>query len=211
MDKVSGKVLALTFDDGPNNNVMVQIIELLNRYDAKATFFVVGNRITEVSAPVLLAAAEQGFEIGNHSENHLHMTKLSREQIAREIASVQERVEAIIGRQPVLFRPPYIDVDDRMLETINMPFIAGSGNRDWDPDCTAVQRAALALQNAKDGAILLMHCFEGNEATVEALRVILPELKQRGYRMVTVSRLFEEKRISLENGVMYGNAVGEGN
>lgn len=207
MNKVSGKTLALTFDDGPNNNVMVQIIELLNRYDTKATFFVVGSSITDESAPVLRFAAEQGFEIGNHSERHLHMPELSREDIVREIASVQERVEGITGRQPVLFRPPYIDVDERMLETIRMPFIAGSGNNDWNPACTVAQRVELALRDADDGAILLMHCFEGNEATVEALRIILPELKRQGYRMVTVSQLFEEKQIPLENGVLYRKAA----
>lgn len=206
MSNVSEKVLALTFDDGPNNTVMARIIELLNQYDAKATFFVVGSNITDVSAPVLRSAVEQGFEIGNHSERHLHMPQLSKEQIAQEIASVQERVEGITGRQPVLFRPPYIDVDAAMLETIPMPFITGSGNNDWDPACTVARRVELALRDADDGAILLMHCFEGNEATVEALRVILPELKRQGYRMVTVSRLFEEKQIPLENGVVYGKA-----
>lgn len=206
MNNSSGKMLALTFDDGPNDNVMVQIIELLNRYDAKATFFVVGDRITDASIPVLRSAVSQGFEIGNHSQNHLHMPGMGKAQIVQEIKSVQERVERVTGIQPVLFRPPYIDVDERMLETIDMPFIAGSGNNDWDPNCTVEQRVDQALRDADDGAILLMHCFEGNEATVEALRILLPELKQQGYEIVTVSQLFARKEIPLEKGVMYNEA-----
>lgn len=206
MNNAARKLLALTFDDGPNANVMVQIMELLNQYDAKATFFVVGNCITEESVPVLKSAVDQGFEIGNHSWSHLHMPEMSEQQLIQEIAAVQERVEQITGTLPVLFRPPYIDVDNNMLETISMPFIAGSGSNDWDPDCTITQRVALALQAAENGAILLMHCFEGNEATVAALRLILPELKKQGYRMVTVSQMFAEANISLENGVMYNKA-----
>lgn len=210
MNEVKQKILALTFDDGPNDNIMVQIMDLLNQYDAKATFFVIGSSITDASISALKSSVEQGFEIGNHSWGHLHMPGMSKEQIVHEIASVQTQVEQITGMLPMLFRPPYIDVDEKMLEIIGMPFIAGSGNNDWDPACTVEQRVELALCDADDGAILLMHCFEGNEATVEALRIILPELKKQGYQMVTVSQLFAEKQISLENGVIYKNATKQG-
>ena len=105
--------------------------------------------------------------------------------------------------KPSLFRPPYLDVSEEMLRIIPMPFIGGSGNNDWDPDCSVEERVALALRSAQDGAILLMHCFEGNEAAVEAVGRILPELKRQGYRLVTVSRLFEEKGVVPQNGVLY--------
>lgn len=200
------KLIALTFDDGPNTGTMMKIMELLEQIYGKATFFVVGNCITEESAQVLKYAVRNGFEIGNHSMNHLHMSGMCAEDITREIDSVQNMVEQATGKKPVLFRPPYIDVDEKLLAAVPMPFIAGSGNYDWDPGCTVEQRVALALEAVEDGAILLMHCFEGNEATVEALRIILPELQRQGFEMVTVSRLFEEKNTALENGVMYERA-----
>jgi len=200
------KQLALTFDDGPNTGTMVQILDLLDRFGAKATFFVVGSNITAESAPVVREACRRGHEIGNHGWNHLHMTRLEAQQAAWEVSSLQTRVEGITGKAPALFRPPYIDVDEALLKRIPMPFISGSGNNDWDAACTVEQRIEGALRDARDGAILLMHCFEKNDATVEALKTILPELQRRGYRMVTVSRLFAEKGIPLKPGILYDAA-----
>lgn len=205
MSEVKSKVLALSFDDGPNTGVMVKMLELLRRFDAKATFFVVGSNLSDASVPVLKQAIEQGHEIGNHSHSHSHMSAMENAQMLKEVNSLQERLERLTGVKPALFRPPYLDVNDAMLETIPMPFIGGSGNNDWDPDCTVDERVELALRSAGDGGILLMHCFDGNDAAVEAVGRILPELRRRGYRMVTVSRLFAEKGIEPQNGVLYQN------
>lgn len=200
------KMLALTFDDGPNDTTMVQILALLNRYDARATFFVVGEQITAASAPVMAAAARRGHEIGNHAYSHAHMSRMSRTEILREVSSVQDQVARITGTAPVLFRPPYLDVDARMGEWIEMPFIGGCSNRDWEPACTVQQRLQQALADSRDGAILLMHCFRGNDATVRALALLLPELVRQGYRLVTVSQLFAARGIALEKGRMYHSA-----
>lgn len=203
------KSLALTFDDGPDAGMMPAVMELLNRYDAKATFFVLGSKINEQTAPVLRSAAEQGFEIGNHSENHLHMPSLMPEQMLWEVEQVQRKVEQETGRRPSLFRPPYLDVSGQMLSLIPMPFIFGFSNRDWDCGCTVEQRISQALKDSRDGAVLLMHCFEGNEPTLEALEYLLPELKRRGYRITTVSDLFRDKGIPLERGKIYEQAAYE--
>lgn len=200
------KKIALTFDDGPSTKIMLEIIGLFNQFHGKATFFVVGSAITAETAQILKIAVDQGFEIGNHSMHHLHMSGMAAEEIRGEIEPVQALVEQTTGKRPALFRPPYIDVDENMLRTIAMPFIAGSGNNDWDPACTVQQRVELALSAAEDGAILLMHCFEGNEATVEALRILLPVLQKQNYEFVTVSQLFDQKQITLKDGVMYDRA-----
>lgn len=205
MDQSPEKLLSLTFDDGPNDNIMLQIMELLNRYQAKATFFVVGNKITDRSAPILKLAVRQGFEIGNHSANHLHMSPMSREEQLTEVGAVQEQVARAAGIRPSLFRPPYLDYDQKMLSSISMPFISGIGNFDWEPDCSVEHRVELALNGARDGAFLLMHCFEGNEATVRALEILLPILRQEGFQLVTVSEMFRRKGISPKNGVVYEN------
>lgn len=203
---MNSKLIALTFDDGPDTGMMMEIMELFENFRGKATFFIVGNCITEENAQVLKYAVRNGFQIGNHSMNHLYMSGLSEEEITQEIEPLQKLVERATGVTPVLFRPPYIDVSEKLLAAVPMPVISGFGNNDWDPNCTVEQRVSLALDAAEDGAILLMHCFEGNDATVEALRIILPELQRRGFEMVTVSRLFERKNIDFENGVMYERA-----
>ena len=203
------KMLALTFDDGPNDSTMAEILDLLSQYGARATFFVIGQNITEAAVPVLRRAISQGCEIGNHSQSHLHMSRLTPERIRQEVGAVQQKAEALLGVSPTLFRPPYIDISDTMRTVIPMPFIIGSGNNDWDPACTLEQRTELALSAASDGAILLMHCTAGNAATVTSLCTILPELRRQGYQMLTVSQLFAAKGASLENGMTYSNAGGK--
>jgi len=197
------KSMALTFDDGPSDTIMVQIMDILSQYGAKATFFVVGRNITESNQGLLMEALERGFEIGNHSQSHLHMTELTREEIQREVSQVQAHIGELTGVEPVLFRAPYLDVDEKLLNTVPLPFISGYSNCDWDPACTVSQRIELARKAARDGGILLMHCFEGNEATVEALKILLPELKQQNYDFLTVSQLFAKKGVLPQNGVVY--------
>lgn len=206
MDCEKQKMLALTFDDGPSTGTMAKILETLDLYEAKATFFVVGDNITAETIPVLRAAAEQGHEIGNHSRSHQHMSRLDRETVLSEVTAVQNLVQEITGIRPSLFRPPYLDVSPAMLRTIDMPFIGGAGNQDWEPAVSAEERFQTAASQLEDGAILLMHCFENNNATVQALQMLLPVLMQQGYRAVTVSRLFSEKGISLSKGVLFHSA-----
>ena len=207
MDSEKPKMLALTFDDGPSTGTMSEILELLDRYDARATFFVVGDRITPETAPVLRAAADGGHEIGNHSRSHGHMPQLDRETMRSEVASVQQLVQEAAGIRPSLFRPPYLDVSPEMLRHIDMPMIGGTGNRDWEPAVSAEARFQTAVSQVEDGAIVLMHCFENNEATVLALKMLLPELKGQGYQLVTVSELFRRKQIPLEKGRVYTKAA----
>lgn len=206
MDCEKRKMLALTFDDGPSTGTMGRILEILDRYGAKATFFAVGDRITVETAPLLRAAALGGHEIGNHSRSHGHMPQLDRVAMLSEVESVQKLVQETTGIRPALFRPPYLDVSPAMLRHIDMPMIGGAGNQDWEPAVSAEERFRRAASQLEDGAILLMHCFEGNEGTVQVLEMLLPVLQQRGYQVVTVSRLFSEKGISLNRGVLYHSA-----
>ena len=206
MDCEKHKLLALTFDDGPSVGTMCTILEILDRYNARATFFVVGDKITVETAPILRAAALGGHEIGNHSHSHEHMPQQDRDTMLSEVESVQKLVQEAAGIRPVLFRPPYLDVSPDMLRHIDMPMIGGVGNQDWEPDVCAEERFRRAASQLEDGAILLMHCYEGNEATVQALQMLLPVLQQRGYQAVTVSRLFSEKGITLSKGVLYHSA-----
>lgn len=201
------KILALTFDDGPNETSMPEVMRLLDRFDAKATFFVIGSKINERTAPVLHSAVEQGYEIGNHSESHLHLPELNIPHMLHEIMQVQGKVEQATGGYPKLLRPPYLDVNSDMLRLVPMPFIFGQSNLDWDPEVSVAERIDRALRDARDGAILLMHCFEEDNAVLDVLEKVLPELKRQGFRITTVSGLFQAEGISLEPGRIYETAV----
>lgn len=113
------------------------------------------------------------------------------------MTSVSEQIEAITGETPKFFRPPYILVNDNMYGNIDLTFICGAGCEDWVEDVSAKQRAKTTLDQVQDGMIILLHDFEGNSKTVEALDEIIPGLQERGYQFVTVSQLFEIKNVEI--------------
>lgn len=190
-------VIALTFDDGPNNTTTLSVLDILEKYQVRASFFLVGNNITESTEKVIRRADEMGCEIDNHSRSHNYMNKLTAEEIKEEAAFVSDKVEEITGKPTKFFRPPYIAVNNTMYENIDMPFICGYGCNDWDPKVSAEDRIKSVLENVQDGTIILLHDSQGNDATVEALDTIIPSLLEQGYQFATVSELFEAKGIEI--------------
>ncbi len=190
---MSEKIIALTFDDGPNTTTSLEVLDLLERHHVKASFFLIGQQITEETIPVIQRELELGCEINNHSWQHLHMDQLTEDEIREEIDKTTAKIEEVTGKKPVFFRPPYIDVNDLMYEVIDMPFICGQASDDWVSEVSAKERIDSVLNQAVDGAIVLLHDFEGNDHTVEALNTIIPELQKQGFTFVTVGELFERK------------------
>lgn len=186
------KVIALTFDDGPNTTTTNEVLDVLEKYGIKASFFLIGDNIDDESAKAVKRAYDMGCEIGNHSRTHSYMDKMTAEEIKAEVDFVNEKVIEITGEAPTFFRPPYIAVNDTMFETIEMPFIAGYGANDWEDRVPADRRALMVLRQAKNGAIILLHDAKGNSKTVEALDTIIPELQSQGYEFVTISEVFRE-------------------
>ncbi len=201
------KLIALTFDDGPNTTTTNEILDLLEEYQAKASFFLIGEQINENSAEVVKRAYAMGCEIDNHSKTHSYMSKMTAEEMTAEINYVNDYVYAITGDSVQFFRPPYIDVSETMYETIDLPFICGVGCGDSDSATTAEQRAQEMLTQAKDGQIFLLHDFTGNEKTVEALNIALPKLKAEGYEFVTLSELFSRQGETPQHGRLYSNVT----
>ena len=185
------KLIALTFDDGPNTYTTPQVLDLLEEYDAHASFFLIGDKINADSAEVVKRAYEMGCEINSHSKTHSDMSEMTAEEIQAEMTYVDEYVYSIIGEYPRFFRPPYLSVSQVMYDAIDIPFITGFSSGDSKSDATAQAVADAVLTAAKDGAIILMHDFYGNDKTVEALKTILPELRSQGYEFVTVSELLQ--------------------
>lgn len=184
------KFIALSFDDGPNTVTTPKVLDVLEENGVAASFFVIGKNIDEESAQVMLRAVELGCDIENHSFSHPHMSGMEASAIASEIGSTDDLIEKWTGSRPEFFRPPYIDHDELMHKTIPHVFISGRGFDDWKSEVTAEQRAASILSGVRDGDILLLHDFEGNDNTVEALKIVIPELKRRGFVFVTVPQLF---------------------
>ena len=197
------KYLALSFDDGPNLTTESKMLDVLAKHDVPATFFFIGNNINEETAENMMRALELGCEIGNHSLTHSMMSMMDEEQVKTEIIATSGMIQKITGQWPKLFRPPYINVKPEMYDWIDLTFICGKGCEDWEASVGKEARYEGIIANAEPGAIYLLHDFEGNEATVEALDEAIPVLKKQGYVFVTVSQLFEKLNCTPDGHTMY--------
>lgn len=194
---MADKIVALTFDDGPNTTTTNQVLDMLEKYDVVASFFLIGNNINDASAEVVRRAYNMGCEIHNHSKTHPYMNTMTAEEIIEEFTYTDDKIFEITGERSKFFRPPYIAVSDRMFENIDVPFVAGIGCNDWDDRIPADRRTLMIMRQVKDGDVILLHDAEGNDLTVEALDTLIPQLKAEGYRFVTMTELFEEKGIAI--------------
>ena len=196
------KFVALSFDDGPSLTTM-QMLDVMERNDARGSFFIIGSRITDKTEAAMHRAVKMGCDIENHSLTHRHMPQFSAEEQREEAARTTALIEQYVGRTPQLFRAPYLDADSVTHAVVPQIFIGGLGPSDWNKDVSVEQRIEGYLKAAEDGVIFLMHDFEGNGATAEALEVILPRLKEQGYGVVTVAELFAVKGVTPQKGVRY--------
>ncbi len=195
------KYCSLTFDDGPNlghDTTMNDMLDILEKYNIKASFFLIGNKINKENEKVIKRAFDMGCDIENHSWTHPDMAKLTREEILDEYNKCDEAIIKITGKKPEFFRPPYISVSNLMHEVIDTPFICGHGCRDWEPEVSADERIKLMEEGTKDGVLYLLHVMEGNTNTLKALETFIPELLTQGYTFVTVPEMFKIKGISTQ-------------
>ena len=197
-------MIALTFDDGPNSGQTEAIMTCLERFGAKGTFFVIGQRV-EREPGLVREIAARGHAIGNHTFTHPELGSLSREQVREELRSCREAVEsagcalATLGTR-MLMRPPWGGHRDETLEVIfeegYLPVFWSIMCFDWDPQVTAKSIADTACR-AGSGDIVLLH--DGDDAvpagdraaTVAATEFALRSLTADGYRFPTVSALLE--------------------
>ena len=203
------KVIALTFDDGPSLSVTPKILDLLEKYGAKATFFPVGYNLTESKMAYLRRALSMGCEIGNHSDSHpISLTRLTDEEILREITEVNRKLASLTenGYVPKLMRPPGGNIDRGVMEVLYSggvrmySILWNADSRDWEFNKRyldgeimyeqAVDGAVeLVLSEARDGGIILMHDIK--DITPAVLERVLESLSEEGYTFVTVSELFD--------------------
>ncbi|MBO4765226.1 MAG: polysaccharide deacetylase family protein [Bacteroidales bacterium] len=201
--KEPAKYLALAFDDGPNLTTESALLDVLAKHKVPATFFLIGSNINDDSAENMKRAVKQGCELGNHSFTHPMMTRMDEAQVKEEVEATSQMIEKITGQRPKFFRPPYINVKPDMYDWIDLTFICGKGCEDWVATVGKEARFEGIIANAEPGAIYLLHDFEGNEATVEALDDAIPVLKEQGYTFVTLSQLFEKQKCTPDGHTMY--------
>lgn len=180
------KKVALTFDDGPDPNITPQILKTLKKYDAKATFFMLGSRVEyypDLARRVLL----EGHEIGNHTWTHSNLTKANKEKINNEVAKTAGIIEGVTGAKATVFRPPYGAINEHVRSHIDLPIIL------WDVDTldwkyrSSSHLLEAVKKHTKDGSIILMHDI--HQATANGLDAVLAHLQEEGYIFVTVSEL----------------------
>jgi len=201
-------MIALTFDDGPTENTQA-IIDVLNKYGAKATFFVVGKYITnyEQVLPVML---QGGHEIGNHTWNHPRLTDLTMNKINIAIKKCNDRIFEVTGYTPRFLRPPYGSVNKTMyFEAKDYKLITvlwSLDTLDWDVrDADKIYKTV--MENVRDGDIVLFH--DTVSENVAVLERILPELAAQGYQFVTMSELFSFAKNELKYMTKYVNLYPE--
>lgn len=190
----AGKYVALTFDDGPHPKYTEEILDILKENNAKGTFFVIG--MNAESYPELVRREyDEGHEIGNHTYSHPDMNKISVAKALEEINKTQDIISDITGSAPQLFRAPGGIFSDELIgkiEEIDCKPILWSwrqDTRDWSRP-TVKYVVSTVIDNLQNGDIILFHDYnQKGSPTPDALRIILPKLKELGYETVTVSEL----------------------
>lgn len=183
------KAISLSFDAAWGNEDTQQLIDILGTYNVKATFFVVGDWVDKYPESVK-ALSDAGHEIMNHSDSHPDMIKLSAEDMKKEIQSCNEKITAITGKSPTLFRPPYGSYNNQLIETLtelDMYCIQWDvDSLDWK-DPSVDQLIKNVKSRAKNGSICLFHNAAKN--TPAALPQIIESLIADGYTFQPISKL----------------------
>lgn len=198
--KTDEKVVALTFDDGPHKTYTTEILELLAEYDAKATFFVIGERAQKFPE-VISQINDEGHEIANHT--YTHPLSITPEKLEQELKMTNKVIHDITGTSPMYYRPVGGTYNEQIINTAvenGYKVIMWS----WHQDTEDWKRPGVdhivqtVLTGTKPGDIVLFHDAGGDRSqTVTALKTILPKLKEQGYQFVTVSELMEIKSIEV--------------
>lgn len=192
-------MMALTFDDGPGERTG-ELLEVLNKYNAHATFFILGEKI-EGQEKVIEKMVQIGCELGNHSYDHPALSELDASGVQKQIEGVNDLLVKAAGQTATVMRPPYGDYAGEAADNVGLPIILWNVDTlDWD---TMNTQATIenVKQYADDGDIVLMHDI--HSPTIDAALELIPYLVGEGYQLVTVSELAEARGLTLENGVAY--------
>lgn len=189
VDCAKAKCVALTFDAGPSENTP-RLLDILKREHVHASFFMLGKNHIEKHPDLVRRIADEGHELANHTWSHKILTKTDSDEVRSQLSRVQDAVEKLTGRKPLLMRPPQGRTDERVSKIskeLGLAQVLWSVTaKDYRTTDSALIKKRVLEQTDRDGIILLHDIYRG---TVPAVPGILAELKKRGYTVVTVSRL----------------------
>lgn len=194
------KYVALTFDDGPSS-FTEEIIDLLQKYNYNATFFVLGNKLNLNYKDILKKSIKNGNEIGVHGYSHRSFTKMRQATMEEEITKTKKYIKNLTGYESTLVRPPYGNIT-KTIKNYNLgPYILWNNDTlDWKlRDANKI--SSRLINSIEDKSIILMH--DTYLTTFKALETILPYLKENNYVVTTVSKIYELNGITLENNKSY--------
>ena len=192
-------MMALTFDDGPGDRTL-ELLDVLEQYNAHATFFMQGINIPG-HEEAIRRMVETGCELANHSYNHPQLTKLDIAGVQSQMGDTDALIQQACGQKSTAMRPPYGAINDMVKANVGLPLILWNVDTlDWK---TKNVQATIdsVLQNADDGDIVLMHDI--HSTSVDAAIQLIPILIDKGYQLVTVSEMAEARGTPLQNGVVY--------
>jgi polysaccharide deacetylase family sporulation protein PdaB len=200
------KQVAISFDAAWGADKTLEIIDVLNEYNATATFFLVGFWVDKYPEMVK-AIDEAGLEIGTHSNTHPDMVKLSKESMQTELTTCMNKITAITGKEVNVFRPPYGSYNNSLLEVCDS---LGLKAIQWDVDSldwkglSAGEVTKRVMDRAKNGSIILMHNNADN--VVDSARLTLDWLTKSGYKVTSVGELIYNEDYYIDvNGVQHKN------
>ncbi|MGE6261250.1 polysaccharide deacetylase family protein [Heyndrickxia sporothermodurans] len=198
------KMVALTFDDGPSSVFTPQILDLLAKYHAKATFFVIGEHVEEFPQ-IIKRQVDEGHEIANHTYHHYYSVRKNIKNLNAELKQTSNIIQSITGYRPSLFRPVGGYYNENIIHTAiknDFKIIMWS----WHQDTEDWKRPGVnkivnnVISDTRPGDIILMHDAGGNRSqTVKALDKILATLQKEGYECVTVSEMLYRAKGILPN------------
>lgn len=193
------KLASVSFDAAWGNEDTQQLIDILEKYKVKATFFVVGEWVDKYPESVK-ALADAGHEVMNHSNTHAHYPQLSADQVVADLNACNDKIEAVTGVRPTLVRLPYGDYDDNSINAVRSigmePIQWDVDSLDWK-DLSAADITQRVVSKVQPGSIVLFH----NAAlhTPEALPGILETLIQDGYTFVPISQIILEGDYTIDH------------
>ncbi len=193
------KKVAISFDAAWGCQYTDTILDILDKYNVKTTFFLVGFWVDKYPEKVK-EIYKRGHEIGNHSTNHPHMTKLNKMQITEELMKTHEKIKQITGVDSILFRPPFGDYNDLLVSTCREN---GYYTIQWDVDSLDWKEMGVqpvvdrVTKNVKNGSIILFH--NNAKYVMQYLPIIIEKLQSEGYEIIPISEIIHRENFYIDN------------
>lgn len=196
------KLVALTFDDGPSPETTPRLLDILYEKDVLATFFALG-KMARNNPDIILRAKKEGHTVASHTMYHQNLIRISASAVESDVSEAKSVLKSILGQSPTLTRPPYGNINNAVRSSTGTPLILWSVDTlDWKSrDVSAIIETTKA--QVHDGAIILMHDIY--DTTVDAVPIIIDDLRKDGYEFVMISELAKARGVELVAGNSYYN------